>query len=131
MIKTEKQTKYDKLLAKDEPELTEGETFGLPLAEGVEFSRLNVTISDSSVISIDKSGAITALKKGITQIDVSFGEKTESLVVRVKAAQQNAPAEKKSGCKGNAGIIAVFTFFVFYVSEPSERVNRSAAVTIK
>lgn len=70
MVKTEKQTKYDKLLAK-----AEGETFGLPLAEGVEFSRLNVTISDSSVISIDKSGTITALKKGIAQNDVSFGEK--------------------------------------------------------
>ena len=115
MIKTEKQTKYDKLLAKDEPELTEGETFGLPLAEGVEFSRLNVTISDSSVISIDKSGAITALKKGITQIDVSFGEKTESLVVRVKAAQQNAPAEEKSGRKGNAGIIAVLPAMIFLI----------------
>ncbi len=112
MVKTEKQTKYDKLLAKDELELTEGETFCLPLAEGVEFSRLNVTISDSSVISIDKSGTITALKKGIAQIDVSFGEKTESLVVQVKAAQQNAPAEEKSGCKGNAGTIAVLPVII-------------------
>lgn len=115
MIKTEKQTKYDKLLAKDEPELTEGETCDFPLAAGVDFSRLGVTVSDSSVISIDKSGAITALKKGITQIDVSFGEKTESLVVRVKAAQQNAPAEEKSGCKGNAGIIAVLPAMIFLI----------------
>lgn len=112
MVKTEKQTKYDKLLAKDELELTEGETCDFPLAAGVDFSRLGVTVSDPSVISVSESGKITALQKGIAQIDVSFGEKTESLVVQVKAAQQNAPAEEKSGCKGNAGTIAVLPVII-------------------
>ncbi len=108
VVKTEKQANYDKLLAKDELELTEGETAELPLAEGVDFSKLNVTVSDTSVIAVDENGKISALKKGIAQIDVSFGDKIESLVVQVKAAQQNAPAEEKGGCKGNVGYIAVF-----------------------
>ena len=100
------------MLAKDEPELTEGETCDFPLAAGVDFSRLGVTVSDPSVISVSESGKITALQKGIAQIDVSFGEKTESLVVQVKAAQQNAPVEEKSGCKGNAGTIAVLPVII-------------------